>query len=628
MPSSTYRTEDQVSQSPDFAARIPAEELLRRICGAAPIGVAMFDTAMRYIAVNRHFREQLLIVGDDLIGRGFYDVFPETPRSWRDVHQRCLAGGFDQRDGEPVVHPDGTVEYYRWICWPWHDEDGAIGGLVLLTECVTAAVRQQRDARRWSDAIENAGFGIIIVDATRNTFLYVNPAFAEQHGMAPDQVGGTKVLDTYPRAERERVAGLLAVADTMGNVMFEGDRLRRDGSVFPAMTAITAVRRADGSVPYRVGTVLDITERKLAEAKLRATDARFRCYINNSPVGVFILDAAGAVAESNPAACAMLGYDADAMRGRHVGMLHREEDMADVLRHFDTLRQGGHVQHDYQMRRADGTTFWAIVSAALLPDGSFAGFIQDIDQRKHAEAELPRTQRLTMLGELATGLAHELSQPLMVMGLAAENAMASLAQEGDATAAIGELREIAAAAAHATELFHTIRSFGRTDSGPTTPTNLPRTVRGTLSMVHRRLRDGDVSVSQSFPPDLPPVLLARVKLEQVLTNLILNACDAYATGRATERLISIGARRDGDDVVLTVADRAGGMDEAVLPRVFDPFFTTKPVGCGTGLGLSICYNIATSVGGSLAARNQAGGAVFEVRLPAHVSASQQVRGQS
>ncbi len=608
-------------QSPDFAARIREQELLRRICGVAPIGVAVFDTAMRYIAVNQRFREQLLIVDGDLIGRSFYDVFPETPQTWREVHQRCLAGGVDQHDDEPVVHPDGTVEYYRWSCWPWQKEDGAIGGLVLLTECVTAAVQQQRDARRWSDAVENAGFGINIVDAASNAFLYVNPAFAEQVGMAPDEGRGTQVLDTYPHAERERVAGLLAVADSKGNVMFEGDRLRRDGSVFPAMTAITAVRRADGSVPYRVSTVLDITERKLAEAKLRATDARFRCYIDSSPVGVFVLDAAGAIAESNPAACAMLGYDAAAMRGRHVGMLHRAEDMADVLQDLDTARQGGRIQHDYQMRRADGTLFWAIVSAALLPDGSFAGFVQDIDQRKQAEAELLRTQRLTMLGELAAGLAHELSQPLMVIGLAAENAVASLAQEGDTSAALGELREIAAAAAHANELFHNIRSFGRTDGGPTRPTSLPQTVRDTLSMVHRRLRDGDISVSQSFPPDLPPVLLARVKLEQVLTNLILNACDAYATGRAPERLISIAARRDGNDVVLTVADRAGGMDEAVLPRVFDPFFTTKPVGRGTGLGLSICYNIATGVGGSLAARNQAGGAVFEVRLPARLPAA-------
>jgi PAS domain S-box-containing protein len=349
------------------------------------------------------------------------------------------------------------------------------------------------------------------------------------------------------------------------------------------MMAVTTVRREDGSTPYRVGTILDVTEHKRTEAALRAAEARFRSYIDNSPAAVVVLDAAGAIVDCNPATCAMFRSEAAAMRGQHVRLLHRAEDLSEVLDHLAALRRDGRVQREYQMQRADGTTFWAIVSTALLPDDGSIGFMQDIDQLKQAEAQQMRTHRLTLLGEMAAGLAHELKQPLAAISMAAEYATELLTVDRDIDGAAAELRGVIEQAQRAAGIIRDVQLFGRAEVSATMPASVADALGGTLSIVHRRLQETATAVVQSLPPDLPEVMLARVKLEQVLSNLILNACDAYAVDDAPERLIAIAAWRDGQDVMITVADRAGGIPNAVLPRVCDSAWKIDPLRRGIGV---------------------------------------------
>jgi two-component system sensor histidine kinase HupT/HoxJ len=127
-----------------------------------------------------------------------------------------------------------------------------------------------------------------------------------------------------------------------------------------------------------------------------------------------------------------------------------------------------------------------------------------------------------------------------------------------------------------------------------------------------------------LPADLPPVLGRGIALEQVIMNLIGNACDAYRDNPASEpdqpRLIGMRARQDGNLIHLSVWDRAGGIQSGALEYIFQPFFTTKPIGQGTGLGLSVSYGIITDHGGTIEAHNQDGGAWFEIRLPVAIAA--------
>jgi C4-dicarboxylate-specific signal transduction histidine kinase len=134
------------------------------------------------------------------------------------------------------------------------------------------------------------------------------------------------------------------------------------------------------------------------------------------------------------------------------------------------------------------------------------------------------------------------------------------------------------------------------------------------------MRGAGIRFTTDIPEKLPSVIGAAVPLEQVLMNLISNACDAYASqaeqAPPESRDIGVTIREERGWIVIEVQDRAGGIPEEALPRIFEPFFTTKPVGKGTGLGLSISYGIIKDMGGSISAENHAGGCLMRILLPA------------
>jgi len=244
----------------------------------------------------------------------------------------------------------------------------------------------------------------------------------------------------------------------------------------------------------------------------------------------------------------------------------------------------------------------------------------EIKDMKHKETNGDWSSAAT--AEIAAGLAHELSQPLASIVLAAENALIALKTAPDETAVVVQkLERIAQQAARAAKLIDHMRFFGRRESGVAQPIDLSAALDGALLILDARLRRTKVEIVRDIAPDLPQVLGTLVLVEQVMINLIANACDACKAATPAlpqgRRRIEVAAFAKGGTVVLTVADRAGGIPVSDLPRVFQPFFTTKPAGEGMGLGLSISYGIVSDMGGTMTARNGKDGAVLELRLPAN-----------
>lgn len=718
------------------------EELLRASLDAVPAGIAMFDTNMRYIASSRYYREALGVGDRILNGRSHYEMFPDLPQAWIDVHRRVLAGETVSADDDAYPRGDGSVSYWHWEMRPWHRPDGTIGGAVLFNRDVTEAVTERARLRKLSDALDGAGFGICIVDAPGNTISYANSAFAALHGATPADMHGEPVLNCFPEPDRPHIRHYIEQADAEGQALFEATRLRRDGSSFPGFCSISTVKSGPGVRSYRVGTLLDITEGRKLQAALQAKDVLFRSYIENAPVCVLVANAEGAIIAFNPAAAAMLRGGADGLLGRQVSELHFPEDREAVLRDLAVLRQEGHLQREYRIRRLDGSGFAAILSAVLLPDGSSLGFMQDIDSLRAAEAahraaqddlqamigmgppvllyraragadgtavlnvhgdpaallgggtdevaavlrhkvtaklldslkadparadavcELPHTgadgtarwvrnrvrvtgrcrdglevvgfladstrerqeqdrlQRvatLVTLGEMATGIAHELKQPLSSISFAAQNAAFQLQRpEPDLAAVAAKVEKIAAETQRASGLLEHMKIFGRNEHMPARPVPWKTALAGAMNILSSRLRY--FAVRDAIPEGLPDVMGAPVLMEQVLINVIGNAMDAYEARHpglpSSAREIAVTAELSGGSVVLRVADRAGGIPPEVIARVFEPFLTTKPSGQGTGLGLALCFGTITEMGGTLTVENAGGGAVFEIRVPA------------
>ncbi|MGZ3663830.1 MAG: sensor histidine kinase, partial [Ktedonobacterales bacterium] len=251
--------------------------------------------------------------------------------------------------------------------------------------------------------------------------------------------------------------------------------------------------------------------------------------------------------------------------------------------------------------------------------GDLAETTAEIQRReqelREKQEQLVQAGKLATLGELTTGVAHELNNPLNNIGLFVGNAIDLLEIDGgDKTRALHELGNAMQQVRKASEIISHLRTFGRAASVSREPVMINEIIERALSLIQEQLRLRQIDVKLDLPPGDAMVTGNAIQLEQVFINLLANARDAFAT--APRKLITITCRVEQDTVVLSFADTGSGIPEGLEQRIFDPFFTTKEVGAGTGLGLSITYGIIKDHQGTIAVENHPGeGATFWIRLP-------------
>jgi C4-dicarboxylate-specific signal transduction histidine kinase len=243
----------------------------------------------------------------------------------------------------------------------------------------------------------------------------------------------------------------------------------------------------------------------------------------------------------------------------------------------------------------------------------------EMERREHElrekQEQLVQAGKLATLGELTTGVAHELNNPLNNIGLFVGNAI-DLIELGAANNEniLRELNSALQQVHKATEIITHLRTFGRAAPFSQEPVAINQVIERALSLMQEQLRFRQIEIELQLAPEHPAVIGNAIQLEQVFINLLSNARDALAD--ASHKLITITSRVDGDQVHLAVADTGRGIPEGMEQRIFDPFFTTKDVGQGTGLGLSISYGIIREHQGAITVTSRLEhGALFEIRLP-------------
>ncbi len=270
--------------------------------------------------------------------------------------------------------------------------------------------------------------------------------------------------------------------------------------------------------------------------------------------------------------------------------------------------------------------------------------LQDVSQAAELQAQLADAAKLSTLGEMASGMAHELSQPLNIIHMTAEGALIDLESVTESsTASLDErvgasfstLRDavmrIAGQAERMGQVLDHIRIFSRRDSGPAEIFDAAQVVRRTLDSLGGSFDQSEIALHSALTPDLrAPVMGHAVQLEQVLMNLLINGKEAALAAASEIRhpapgvgkgWINLSAQRVGSDLQVLIHDSGRGIADNQIDRLFEPFFTTKEAGAGPGLGLSVAYGIISAMGGKLTAQNSPqGGAVFELRLPIQLRA--------
>lgn len=294
------------------------------------------------------------------------------------------------------------------------------------------------------------------------------------------------------------------------------------------------------------------------------------------------------------------------------------------------LREGS-VRARYRLRDSRGDYHWLLDEARLLRDDlglpvEAVGLWLDVTEATlAAEMQLAQSAKMATLGEMATGLAHEITQRLNVMRMAIVSVLKRL-NNGDVQVdyLTDTLNRIDAQVQRAARVVDHMRVFGRRSEVEQHPFNPFDAIEGTLSLLAEGLLGKGVELRVSETVFEVQVRGHVDQLEQVLINLMVNARDALLSKREADRnfkpWISVCAERDEHSVRLWVEDNGGGIDPRLLERIFEPFFTTKPVGVGTGLGLSVSHGIIENMGGTLRVNNSAEGARFCIELPIAVEA--------
>jgi len=343
-----------------------------------------------------------------------------------------------------------------------------------------------------------------------------------------------------------------------------------------------------------------------------AEQDRFRSIVDSMSQAVFLMDPGLRVLQANPAASRMLEEldrgrrDSDAMAS--VGDLDVRALAARVLRGSGTLEEG-------EARLHDGRILTVTLSAVTGPDSTIEGVvlvIADVTERRRLQEQLARTEKLSSLGQMISGIAHELNNPLAsVLGYS------QLVRAASRDAQLNRrLAVIHDEARRCQRIVRDLLSFARRHEPERKPLSLNEVTSSVLRLVGYQLRVDNIEVSTEFDPDLPPILGDSHELQQGILNLVTNAQHAIReAGRSGAIRFTTGRLRDGG-VTLAVADDGPGIPEQHLSKIFDPFFTTKKAGSGTGLGLSIVYGIITSHGGTIElASPPGGGARFTITLP-------------
>ena len=346
---------------------------------------------------------------------------------------------------------------------------------------------------------------------------------------------------------------------------------------------------------------------------------------------VIVIDHRGSIQSFNRSAERLFGHEVAEVIGRNVSILMDEEDRATHDAHLERY-VATRVPHiigtgrEINARRKDGSIFPALLSVGAVAGAEpprFVGIIHDNTASKRSEEEsrqlqerLMRVSRLATVGEMASGIAHELNQPLAAIATYAHACDRLLGLPDPEIEEIqAALRQIAEQAVRAGDIIRKLRNLARTEESARAPSDINTVIRELTDLIQSDAKAHGVQYRQELDSDLPTINIDRAQIQQVVLNLVRNALEALALGQvdARELLLRTRATAEGD-VEISVCDNGVGVDGALKHRIFDPFCSTKPT--GTGLGLPISRTIVHTHGGALEYRpNEPKGACFVVKLP-------------
>jgi PAS domain S-box-containing protein len=600
----------------DITERHALSERYRLVVETATDAIVITGRDRRIVFANPA-ADRLFARPGGVVGVPALELVPSEAGDEVARREEAAFAGEPQRYETTITRPDGEVRVVAVSTAPLR-EAGVVTGVLASLRDVTEE-RRARDAvaqseARYRNLLETAPDAIVTLDAA-GAFTSANAAAAELTGEAGEALLGRPFAACLEPASRDGVTAELRRALGGERRRFECAVRRADGTSRLVTGTFTPMRH-HGAVVGVLAVAQDVTAERARAAALERSEARYARLVESASDGIFTVDLEGRITSVNPALLHGIGREVTQVIGAHFSALVRPDHAASVRQLFAAMLGGDRARGEVHYADRQGEDRVAsILASPIVEDGVVVGGLgvaRDVTEEKRLAAQLLQREKLAAVGQLVSGVAHELNNPLAGVIAFSQLLLASPTDDPEARQAAETIDREARRAAR---IVSSLLTFARQHEPARALTDLNALLREVLELRRYALRMQHVDVRLDLDEALPPTWADAGQLQQVFVNLLTNAEHAL-TGWAGERRVTLSSRRQGDRLVLCVSDTGPGIDPTKAERVFNPFFTTKPVGQGTGLGLSLSDGILREHGGSIRAESRPGhGATFVVELP-------------
>jgi PAS domain S-box-containing protein len=629
-----------------------SEERYRTVLEACPDPLVVYDMKGNVIYINPAFTRIFGWTPEELLGKRIDYVPDENWPETKMMIDKVLAGesfsGVESRRhnqaGDILNVSISAATYLNRERVPW----GSVHILRDITDQKRAEAALLESEEKYKTLVEHSLTGVFIHQDGK--YVFVNDKFAEMHGYGCDELLGKKQAGLTHRDDRAALAQETSSRPEGKSQQYEARRIRKDGSSFWCQMIATHIEY--NGRPAVMGNIIDITvrkraeqalwearnelelrvkertaelteanehlkheieERRRAEQEVKLSEEKYRLLFSNDPNALFLVDGdSGKILDVNTATTLTYQFkreellqmsfldlfDPDEAREVQIELKDFHRDVYIFIpritakkkdgRHLFIHLHAGAVQFEKQGTEELGR---ALIIRTV-----------DITRRLEQQAMLAQAGKMATLGEMATGVAHELNQPLNVIQVGTDFLTKTInrGRRLSHDELLKVSRNISEQVERATNIVNHLREFGRKSDMEVYPVDVNEPIRNVFKLLGQQLHLRNIEVDLKLETNLDNVLADKNRLEQIFLNLVTNARDAMeAKGPEAAKRLTIATGQKGGRVVATVSDTGIGMAEGTRKKIFDPFFTTKEAGKGTGLGLSITYNLVKDFKGDI-----------------------------
>lgn len=471
---------------------------------------------------------------------------------------------------------------------------------------INAALKKSEKKRR--SYVDNAPDGVFVADET-GRFLEVNKAACRITGYSRNELLKMSILDIL--SEESHTNDLAHFRRVVKTGTSKADLMFKHKNGTTRWGTIEAVKLTKTRF---LGFTKDITENKTAEQTLKVSEEKYRTMLNASPDGIFITNLKGIIIDVSEIGLELFGSDnKNDLIGKHFLRFVPAEEKKTIRGAIEKTMNEGIAQNiEIKIRKKNQFLFLSETSSTLIqsPDGmplSFMIIIRDISQRKKMETKQIHADRMASLGEMASGIAHEINQPLNTISLVMDNILYEAAKDENIEKNYLKKKsdKIFENIARIRNIIDHVRAFSRShDDYILTGFDINISINNAVSMISEQFKHLAINLNLQLGEKIPSLIGNTFKFEQVIINILSNAKDALLEKKSKlstpfDMLVSIRSYRENQRVIVEIADNGTGISEEDMENIMLPFYTNKDAGKGTGLGLSISYQIIKEMNGSI-----------------------------